>query len=42
MYRGLHAKSLKFEKTLPYLTALKPMKPPFLYFFVSFNPQVSF
>ena len=30
MYRGLHAKSLKFEKTLPYLTALKPMKPLFI------------
>ena len=34
--------SLNFDKTLPYLTALTPMKPPFFALFVFINPQVSF
>ena len=34
--------SLNFDKALPYLKALTPMKPPFIVLFVFFNPQVSF
>ena len=34
--------SLNFDKTLPSLTALTPMKPPFFVLSVLFNLQVSF
>ena len=34
--------SLNFDKTLPYLTALTPMKPPFFEYFSFFNPKSVF